>query len=643
MYLNLRQGLRSKPNLIPIDTDYEAQIEDNTKDWYVSLYKYNEDHKRILDEKGTLSGIKDVVTDTLYFDFDNEKNIDSAKKEATELAVALIEDGFDEEDIQAYFSGMKGFGLEVKLDSDIPVDHLKGILEHYKTKGQYKTLDTVVSDPQRIIRVPNTKHNKSGLYKIPIDLWEMDELSIDEIKELAKEPRQYTGDVVKSTLPSILKNVYIEVPKEKIMSNFDKPDLKDKPRHWKPYKWALLQGYFQSGERHQALMVIAASCRALGYDKDTTYYMCKGALKRSIERYGQGGTDKKELFNNIIEESIFSDRWNGGAYSPKTNPWLFEYCKRMDIKIEDEEEKPCIEVTDMGANFEKYAKEFDKNLIKVGLPTFDKHATFLTSTHNGILGAPGSGKSQFSLNFLKHASKENINSVFLSLDMGSPLVYGTLIRGVLGCPFREAMNIYRNDKKKASEVDAKIKEQYKNVGFNFRAGLTVPDIKDIVKEQEQRTGQKVKILITDYLECLASPYADATASQGYITNQMKDLANELELCSLLLLQTQKHSTGDISDPLLSMRQIKGSSIIEQSMSTIVTLWREGYNPKTVDKDRFISFAIVKNRFGSLWTGDFGWDGPKGHIYEISEEEREHLSMLRSDKAEAKKDNDKEWK
>jgi KaiC/GvpD/RAD55 family RecA-like ATPase len=643
MYINLRQGLRSKPNLIPVESGYDNYIDDDNKDWYVSLYKYNEEHKAILEKTGTLSGIKDVATDTLYFDFDDEKNIDNAKSEATDLAVRLIEDGFDEEDIQAYFSGMKGFGIEIKLSEDIPVERFKSILEHYKAKGVYKTLDLVVSDPQRIIRVPNTKHNKSGLYKVPLDLWEMDELSVDEIKTMAVEPREYEWTNNTSSLPPILKNVYIEVPKIKVANEFDKIDFTGKPRHWKPYKWALLQGYFQSGERHQALMVIAATCRSLGYSKDVAYDMCKGALRRSIDRYGQGGTDKKELFTNIIEESIFSDRWNGGAYSPKTNPWLMEYCKRMDIKVEEEEDKPCVEVSDMGLSFEKYAKEFDKNLIKVGLPTFDKHATFLTSTHNGILGAPGSGKSQFSLNFLKYASKENVNSIFLSLDMGSPLVYGTLIRGVLGCPFREAMDIYRNNKKKAAEIDAKIKEQYKNVGFNFRAGLTVPDIKEIVKEQENRTGQKVKILVTDYLECLASPYADATASHGYITNQLKDLANELELCSLLLLQTQKHSTGDISDPLLSMRQIKGSSIIEQSCSTIVTLWREGYSPKTVERDRFISFAIVKNRFGSLWTGDFSWDGPKGHIFEISEEEREQLSLLRNDKAAAKKEKDDEWK
>jgi hypothetical protein len=42
-----------------------------------------------------------------------------------------------------------------------------------------------------------------------------------------------------------------------------------------------------------------------------------------------------------------------------------------------------------------------------------------------------------------------------------------------------------------------------------------------------------------------------------------------------------------------MKAIKGSSVIEQSCSVVLTLWREGYNPKTVTDDRYISFAAVK--------------------------------------------------
>jgi hypothetical protein len=81
--------------------------------------------------------------------------------------------------------------------------------------------------------------------------------------------------------------------------------------------------------------------------------------------------------------------------------------------------------------------------------------------------------------------------------------------------------------------------------------------------------------------------------------------------------------------------VKGSSLIEQSCSTILTLWREGYNPKTVLDDKYISFAIVKNRFGSLWSGDFSWNGVRGDIRELTEEEETELSEFKERKLQAK--------
>ena len=104
---------------------------------------------------------------------------------------------------------------------------------------------------------------------------------------------------------------------------------------------------------------------------------------------------------------------------------------------------------------------------------------------------------------------------------------------------------------------------------------------------------------------------------------------------MLLLQTQKHSTPDISDPLLSLKGVKGSSLIEQSCSTILTLWRDGYNPKHVQDDKYISFAVVKNRFGSLWSGDFSWNGLRGDIRELSEEELDSLAEFRERKRQEK--------
>jgi KaiC/GvpD/RAD55 family RecA-like ATPase len=495
-----------------------------------------------------------------------------------------------------------------------------------------------VYDPSRIFRVPGTKHQKSGLYKIPLTYNQLHQLTISQIKNLA------------SSLDNIKDEFEWEVatPKEDLFVLEDKkkenrtltPELLDfskKPPQWKNCKWSLLQGNFKEGERHNALMVIAATCRGLGYDKDTTYYMCKSAMKKQAMLTGQEEFNKEELYTNIIEQSVFTDNWEGGQYSCQKSGWLQTYCSTLGehkCKVE-EEEPPIIKIDDMGTLFSSYAQNFEQNIIKTGIPKLDEKAMICASTLNGLLGQPGAGKTSMSLQYLLNTSKNDVHSTFFSLDMGMPIVYAKMIQKHTGCDFKEVMRIFKEEPKHAAELSETLKEEYKNVGFNFKSGLTVPDLKQTIIQQQQDRGEKVKLVVIDYLECLAGPYSDQTANTGFIANQLKDLANDLSVAVLLLLQTQKHSTPDVSDPLLSLKGVKGSSLIEQSCSTILTLWREGYNPKTVQDDKYISFAIVKNRFGSLWSGDFSWHGVTGDIRELTEEEEERLADFRNRKAEAK--------
>jgi hypothetical protein len=406
----------------------------------------------------------------------------------------------------------------------------------------------------------------------------------------------------------------------------------------------LAQGNFKNGERKTALMILASTCRGLGFTKEMTYDLCKGALRRSIEVYGQGTTDKSELYKDVIEGSVFTDSWEGGQYTCKKAGFLQTYCDGLgEHKCKDREtseEKPFVKFDEMFEDLVKFSKDFEKNIITTGLVQLDKKLILSTSTLNGLLGQPGAGKTTMAMNYLKHSSKMGIPSAFFSLDMGKPIVTAKIIQQRIGLDFIEALNYVKTQPEEAKILASTImKEDYANV--NFKAGLTANDMKDMIKNQEAHLGKKVKLVIVDYLECIAGPYGDQTANTGFIANLLKDVANELEVCILLLLQTQKHSTPEVSDPLMSLKGVKGSSIIEQSCTTILTLWREGYSPKYVNDDKYISFAIVKNRFGSLWSGDFSWNGVSGHISSLTEEQKQELSEFKARKREAKLDEIKE--
>jgi KaiC/GvpD/RAD55 family RecA-like ATPase len=638
-YYNFKEGLSSKGKLLTLEQIRNINVDPN-KDYYLSIYKYNEEQKKKVDATGSVSGIKDVTTDVLVWDFDSSSNPENARLDTLKLAERLVDKyNVDPDSIQCYYSGSKGFHVVLPINESITPEQFKKATSEIASGLQ--TFDVVVSDPARVIRMEKTKHPKTSLYKIPIHIADIEELNIDKIKEIAVNPMHTVEfSKEKAKLPSNLFFIQEKKKKEAVKSNEEMPPA---PKGWKPYKWAIAQGMFESGERHNALMVLAATCRGLGYDKELTYYTCKSSLKKQARRTGTDEFEKEELWSNIIEDSVFSDRWEGGQYSPKTNPWLKSYCERMGFEANEREELPCVSLDELTFQFSNYATNFEQNIIKTGIKELDENLMFSTSTLNGLLGQPGSGKTTMALNYLLNTSKNGVPSLFLSLDMGAPIVYAKLVQKATGYTFKKALELFRTNQKEAMRIAEEIKKDYKNVGFNFKAGLTVSDIKDIIHKQTEISGNKPRLLVIDYLECLAGPYSDATANTGSIANQLKDLANEEEVCILLLLQTQKHSTPDISDPLLSMKQIKGSSILEQACSTILTIWREGYNPSFVEDDRYISCAVVKNRFGSLWRGDFSWEPVRGEIRSLTEEEREEFEEFKVRKKQEREKQDKDRK
>jgi predicted transcriptional regulator len=136
-----------------------------------------------------------VISD-FYVDLDCEKDPDKARKEAVALVKTLINDySIPEEIINIAFSGMKGISISighevfnVEARADLPMIW-KSIVKHLASKLNLKTVDTKVYERRRLWRLLNSKHQKSGLYKIPLTFTELEKLSIEEIKEKAVKHR----------------------------------------------------------------------------------------------------------------------------------------------------------------------------------------------------------------------------------------------------------------------------------------------------------------------------------------------------------------------------------------------------------------------------------------------------------------------
>ena len=492
-YIRLNKGLTNY-TLIPANSDIWDYIQDNNTDYYTSIFQYNEDHYNTWKRTGSVAGIKNVITNKLVFDFDDKNNLDAAKKDALTVASRLVSAGINEKNLQICFSGSKGFCVEVETTEPLTQEEFKNVT--FALASDLNTFDTVVNDSQRIIRVVGTKHPVSGLYKIPLSLTELSDLSVGKIKNMAANLETVDQSVMNDwrpvTLPESIKQFKITKKQEKneIKKIDHDLDLSLKPKWLSDAKYALQQGFFEEGERNLACMILASTYKNQGFPKEITYRMVKGSLKLRAERLGLDGYDKKELWKTIIEP-VYSPNWQGGTYSYENTPLLQDVTKRLGLKIPTEE-KPLAPLNKVSNIFKQFATDIDNNTIKLGIKKIDDEVRITTSMLVGLVSPAGGGKTTTSFEIMNHASKNNIKTVFFSMDMGAPLVYQRLIQKHTGYSSRKIFNLYQTNSPEIEKFDKTLDDLYKNVSFCFKSGLKVEEIRELTILRQKETGEKIK-------------------------------------------------------------------------------------------------------------------------------------------------------
>jgi hypothetical protein len=166
-----------KPQSVEVIEEWKK--EHNNTDVFTSVFYYNKEEIR----KGKQSG-------PLYFDLDGEYGLDDLRV----LIEFLVQQGCPGESVHIYYSGNKGFHLEIPFDAlgidpvlelnrsfELIAKEIKGIIHA-------SSIDTGIYDAVRLWRLPNSINPKSGLYKIPLAFEEL-QLSLGQIRELAKNSR----------------------------------------------------------------------------------------------------------------------------------------------------------------------------------------------------------------------------------------------------------------------------------------------------------------------------------------------------------------------------------------------------------------------------------------------------------------------
>lgn len=183
--------------------------------------------------------------------------------------------GVEVQCLKTYFSGSKGIHIIVPKEvfNIEPHKNLNMIFrmmaEDIKKLIHSETLDLKVYDKVRLWRMPNSAHQKTNLYKIPLSQDELATMSFSDVKSLASTPRaEVKSTPVMSHRASMEYRTYIK--KLELMLNKPRPTgmLDTKLDYTPPCIEHILNSPVGKGQRNETLAVLASFLRQSGHSED---------------------------------------------------------------------------------------------------------------------------------------------------------------------------------------------------------------------------------------------------------------------------------------------------------------------------------------------------------------------------------------
>jgi hypothetical protein len=479
----------------------------------------------------------------------------------------------------------------------------------------------------------NTRHQKSGLFKVQLDFDEVDELSPSQIKDIAQSTREYIPaepDNVEDLVQEydVPEKEYVVDDKDRdkyeILNEFS--DLVRNPDRRKCIQ-ILEQGEFGPGDRNSAVVRLAAYYKGEGRDQAEAYELINQALDRRAEKFPDANAiDDRETEATL--NHVYSPKWTGGTFSCRTDDFLAGFCS--------ENGKPCAvnnklnvlgkSVQDIGGLFKSYVlygAEAEDEWPEFGLTNLDDMVRIRPRNYSIIAGANGSGKTSLILEMMAKLNAQKIPHLFFSLDMADSSLFEKLAAKYTQYSLQDVEKAFASGSRPGimREIGEVLKEELPYTYFDFTSSANMSYIRDTVKKLNDDLPEDapVKVIFVDYAGRLSgegdSQYANAT-SNALLAN---DVAKETNTHIMFIAQISRQH-GDHTDPIRNNRVAKESGAWEENATSVLTVWRPfGKGIGEVPDDTMVVY-VGKNRTGVLGECYFTWNGRKGTIRPMDDED-----------------------
>lgn len=572
----------------------DMKILDGTET-YRSLWNYTEDYKKYVDKNGSITGYSGVHnSDILFFDFDIDKKqtgtFEDVRQEVINLAEMLIHSYEVPTDlIRITFSGGKGFHIILPFQVvQLDVEMTKDFSARYQAfieiiTADFKYADTSIYNINRVIRMVNTVHGRSKLYKIPLTLTELKNKDFD-IKKVAKNQRNAD---------------WKEIAFDDIVPNSDLNDI------WRDIKVVQSNNTGVTGNktntfieafrntnpegRHQALAKIAGNL----IDKNVEFDNCLAMVSTwnaSLDDPMSDDRLEKDL------RGLYRSFWNRRPQpesSENENEPASMYDKPQTIS------EPSLK--DILVYGYKYNEQYQQHIteiskggrIKLGYDIIDEPIRGMIAGEVLIIvGKTSVGKSAFVQNVLLNNVEEGRTVLFFSLEMPLPTVAERALQMKLK---KSGRHIEEQFMQGEMWVQEQAEEAFRSLD-NFITipvqGIKYDTVERYIFETEQILGKKIDIVGIDYAGLMKTGNGSLYEQQSEISRDIKALAGRTHTAVISLAQVSKQYTDTTPIDLDATRD---SGVITEAGDYVVGLWRaSGYDNTHV----LLKGNVCKNRNGA---------------------------------------------
>lgn len=610
-------GVQNRNNIVDFFRTYGESFQGKPLvDAYCGLFAFDETFKQYVEAHGSVTGYKGKHFPHLFvLDVDSpDGDAEEAMSATAKIVDWLLAEALTEEQFFVFFSGKKGFHIclphtlfgyspsETMSKDCRRLARLIAQKTNVPCTGDSTKID-LIYDTTRLLRLPNSLHPDSGLYKIQIHPKDVFSDNVQHILEQAKRPREHPlyrfnqqGDGVLNSLwtESLLQS-FTERPSDDLVA---RPDFaynsgEESIKNAKICIARLMRGVGQS-KRNKSAIRLADHYRKQGLGIDVVE-----SILKTWNMKNSPPLPAEELSRTV--RSAFSNTMDFGCY----DEILAENCSSrcfLFSKISRGESEGDTLITDTNFKTKKQVIEeyVDRMVQEDGIHLGIRELDLYVKLHKGhvvqYMAKAGGGKTAFAMHCMNNLSQSGKKSLFLSLEMtGADVAERAYQMSAVKTSVqleRTIVDLINQKRGKEEIVETIAKEtgaSFENVYIVDEDSASIDKIEQYVFKAKQKFG--IDAVFIDYLSRISQDSSSSYEHISAVAKGLKTMAKRHNVIVFYLHQVNR--SVENSETAVMMNAGRDSGQTEEAADVILSSWRPGAS----QGDNEFVIRVLKNRRG----------------------------------------------